>query len=166
LDNPVVPPQWNELQTAARKLGLTPQLLDIRKVEDIAPAFADATSQHVDALIVSVEALTQNNRSLIAQLPAGHGLPAIYVSKEYIDAGGLIAYGPSYPDLYRRAAIYVDKILRGANSCVRLSRVSAVWRSWPMSAIAPPHWKWWKLRRPPAGYRSGIDLMHDVKIGN
>jgi hypothetical protein len=49
---------WNELQTAARKLGLTPQLLDIRKVEDIAPAFADATSQHADALIVSVDALT------------------------------------------------------------------------------------------------------------
>ena len=49
------------------------------------------------------------------QLAAGHGLPAIYVSKEYIDAGGLIAYGPSYPDLYRRAAIYVDKILRGAS---------------------------------------------------
>jgi putative ABC transport system substrate-binding protein len=115
MGNPVVPPQWNELQTAARKLELTPQLLDIRKVEDVAPAFADATSQHADALIVSVDALTQKNRSLIAQLAAGHGLPAIYVSKEYIDAGGLIAYGPSYPDLYRRAAIYVDKILRGAS---------------------------------------------------
>ena len=115
MGNPVVPPQWNELETAARKLGLTPQLLDIRKVEDIAPAFADATSQHADALIVSVDALTQKNRSFIAQLAAGHGLPAIYVSKEYIDAGGLIAYGPHYPDLYRRAAIYVDKILRGAS---------------------------------------------------
>ena len=91
MGNPVVPPLWNELQTAARKLGLTPQLLDVRKVEDIAPAFADATSQHVDALIVSVDALTQKNRSFITQLAAGHGLPAIYVSKEYIDAGGLIA---------------------------------------------------------------------------
>ena len=115
MGNPVVPPLWNELQTAAGKLGLTPQLLDIRKVEDIAPAFADATAQHADALIVSVDALTQKNRSFITQLAAGHGLPAIYVSKEYIDAGGLIAYGPSYPDLYRRAAIYVDKILRGAS---------------------------------------------------
>jgi ABC-type uncharacterized transport system substrate-binding protein len=115
MGNPVVPPLWNELQTAARKLGLMPQLLDIRKVEDIAPAFADATSQNVDALIVGVDALTQKNRSFIAQLAAGHGLPAIYVSKEYIDAGGLIAYGPNYPDLYRRAAIYVDKILRGAS---------------------------------------------------
>jgi len=104
--------QW---RSARRHWGLTPQLLDVRKVEDIAPAFADATSQHADALIVSVDALTQKNRSFIAQSAAGHGLPAIYVSKEYIDAGGLIAYGPSYPDLYRRAAIYVDKILRGAS---------------------------------------------------
>jgi putative ABC transport system substrate-binding protein len=101
MGNPVVPALWNELQTAARKLGLTPQLLDVRKVEDIAPAFADATAQQVDALIVSVDALTQKNRSFITQLAAGHGLPAIYVSKEYIDAGGLIAYGPHYPDLYR-----------------------------------------------------------------
>ena len=115
MGNPVVPPEWNELQTATRKLGLMPQLLDIRKVEDIAPAFADATSQRADALIVGVDALTQKNRSFITQMAAGHGLPAIYVSKEYIDAGGLIAYGPSYPDLYRRAAIYVDKILRGAS---------------------------------------------------
>jgi hypothetical protein len=70
MGNPVVPPLWNELQTAAQKLGLTPQLLDIRKVENIAPAFADATSQHADALIVSVDALTQKNRSFIAQLAA------------------------------------------------------------------------------------------------
>jgi putative ABC transport system substrate-binding protein len=66
-------------------------------------------------MMVSVDALTQENRRLIAELAANHRLPAIYVSKEYINAGGLIAYGPSYPDLYRRAAIYVDKIFRGAS---------------------------------------------------
>jgi putative tryptophan/tyrosine transport system substrate-binding protein len=65
--------------------------------------------------MVGIDALTQENRTLIAKLAADHRLPAIYVSKEYVDAGGLIAYGPSYPDLYRRAAIYVDKILRGAS---------------------------------------------------
>src|SRR5260221_3721739 len=92
IGNAAVPPLWNQLPTAASKLGLTPQLLDIRKVEDIAPAFADATSQHADVLIVSVDALTQKNRSFIAQLAAGHALPAIYVSKVYIDAGRLIAY--------------------------------------------------------------------------
>src|SRR5262249_31662024 len=65
MGNPVVPPLWNELQTAARKLGLTPQLLDVRKVEDIAPAFADATSQHADVLIVSIEALSRNGRRVM-----------------------------------------------------------------------------------------------------
>src|SRR6516164_8794331 len=103
MGNPVVPPQWDQLQAAARKLGMEPQLLDIRKTEDIAPAFDDAMRQRAGALMVSVEALTQENRTLIAQLAAKHRLPAIYVSKEYIDAGGLIAYEPSYPDLYRRA---------------------------------------------------------------
>jgi putative ABC transport system substrate-binding protein len=115
MGNPVVPPQWNELQTAARKLGMEPQLLDIRKAEDIAPAFDDASRQHAGAMMVSVDALTQENRRLIAELAANHRLPSIYVSKEYINAGGLIAYGPSYPDLYRRAAIYVNKIFRGAS---------------------------------------------------
>jgi len=115
MGNPVVPPQWNQLQTAAEKLGIEPQLLDIRKPEDIAPAFDAASGQHAGALMVGIDALTQENRTLIAKLAADHRLPAIYVSKEYVDAGGLIAYGPSYPDLYRRAAIYVDKILRGAS---------------------------------------------------
>jgi putative ABC transport system substrate-binding protein len=115
MGNPVVPPQWDQLQAAARKLGMEPQLLDVRKTEDIAPAFDDAIRQRADALMVSVDALTQENRTLIAQMAANHRLPAIYVSKEYIDAGGLIAYGVNYPDLYRRAAIYVDKILRGAS---------------------------------------------------
>jgi putative ABC transport system substrate-binding protein len=115
MGNPVVPPQWHQLQTAAQKLGIEPQLLDVRKPEDIAPAFDAASGQHAGALMVGVDALTQENRTLIAKLAADHQLPAIYVSKEYVDAGGLVAYGPSYPDLYRRAAIYVDKILRGAN---------------------------------------------------
>ena len=115
MGNPVVPLQWNQLQLAAQKLGIEPQLLDVRKPEDIAPAFDTASGQHAGALMVGIDALTQENRTLIAKLAADHRLPAIYVSKEYVDAGGLIAYGPSYPDLYRRAAIYVDKIFRGAS---------------------------------------------------
>jgi putative ABC transport system substrate-binding protein len=115
MGNPVVPPQWEQLQTAAGKLGIEPVLLDIRRLEDIAPAFVSAKSQHADALMVGVDALTQQYGALIAKLATDQRLPAIYVSKEYVDAGGLIAYGPSYPDLYRRAAIYVDKIFRGAS---------------------------------------------------
>jgi putative tryptophan/tyrosine transport system substrate-binding protein len=115
MGNPITPPQWNLLQTAAQKLAVELQLLDIRKREDIAPAFDAASGEHADALMVGIDALTQENRTLIAKLAADHRLPTIYVSREYIDAGGLIAYGPSYPDLYRRAAIYVDKILRGTS---------------------------------------------------
>ena len=115
MGNPVAPPQWNRVQMAARKLGIELQLLDIRKAEDIAPAFDAATAQRVEAVVVGIDALTQENRTLIARLAADQRLPAIYVSREYIDAGGLIAYGPIYPDLYRRAAIYVDKILRGVS---------------------------------------------------
>jgi ABC-type uncharacterized transport system substrate-binding protein len=115
MGNPVVPPQWNQLKTVAPRLGIELQLLDIRKPEDIAPAFDAASTQHAGALVVGVDALTQENRTLIAKLAADHRLPAIYVSKEYIDAGGLIAYGPNYPDLYRRAAIYVDRIFRDAS---------------------------------------------------
>ena len=92
-----------------------PQLLDVRKREDIPPAFDAATAQHASAVMVGVDALTQENRTLIAKLAADHRLPTIYVSKEYVNAGGLVAYGPSYPDLYRRAAIYIGKIFRGAS---------------------------------------------------
>ena len=115
MGNPLFPPQWNELQAAAQKLKVEPQLLDVRKQADLAPAFDAATAKHASAVMVGVDALTQENRALIAELAASHRLPAIYVSKEYVDAGGLVAYGPSYPDLYRRAGIYIDKIFRGAS---------------------------------------------------
>jgi putative ABC transport system substrate-binding protein len=114
MSSPANPPQWKEIETAARSLGVQPQLLDVRKPEDFGPAFDAATRQRADGLIVGQEGLLQANRKLIVQLAAEHRLPAIYRSKEFIEVGGLMAYGPSYPDLYRRAATYVDKILKGA----------------------------------------------------
>lgn len=113
MGNPVVPPQWHELQRTAQSMGVQSQLLDVRKSEDIAPAFDAASREHTDGLMVGVDALTQTNRKLIAELAQKHRIPTIYVSREYIEAGGLIAYGPNYPDLYRRAAAYVDKLLKG-----------------------------------------------------
>src|SRR5262249_44420592 len=77
-------------------------------------AFDSASNQRVDALIVGTDTVTQANRQFIALLAARHRLPAIYGSREFVDAGGLMTYGVSYPDLYRRAAIYVDKIFKGA----------------------------------------------------
>jgi putative tryptophan/tyrosine transport system substrate-binding protein len=113
MGNPVTPPQWSELQRAAKIRGVLPQLLDVRRSDDIAPAFDAASRQQADALMVGIDALTQANRKLIAELALKHRIPTIYVSKEFIEAGGLIAYGPSYLDLYRRAASYIDKILKG-----------------------------------------------------
>jgi putative tryptophan/tyrosine transport system substrate-binding protein len=105
---------WTEVQRAGSVLGFKSVLLDVRRREDLLPALELARAEHADALIVSTDTVTQANRELIAELAAKHLLPAIYPSREFVDAGGLIMYGVDYPDLYRRAAIYVDKILKGA----------------------------------------------------
>ena len=79
-------------------------LLDVRMPADLEPAFAAAARNGVDALTISIDGLTQANRTIIAALAAKHRLPAIYPAKEFVEAGGLFAYGVSYPDLYFRAA--------------------------------------------------------------
>jgi len=114
MGNAANPPAWNVFETAARSLGVQPQLLDVRKSEDIGPAFDAAIRQRADAFVVTLDSLLQANRKLIVELAAKHRLPAMYQAREFVDAGGLMVYGPSYPDLYRRAASYVDKIFKGA----------------------------------------------------
>jgi putative ABC transport system substrate-binding protein len=114
MGNPVFTSRWKEIQAVTHSLGIQAQLLDARKVEDFAPLFDLAIKERADGLVVGQDGLLQANRHVIAEFAAKHRLPAIYVSRDFIDAGGLIAYGPSYPDLYRRAATYVDKILKGA----------------------------------------------------
>jgi putative ABC transport system substrate-binding protein len=114
MSNPVIPLQWNEIEAAARPLDLQLQLLDVRKPEDLGGMFDAAIGQRADALLVTINSFTQANRRSIIDLAARHRLPAMYLSREFVEVGGLIAYGVSYPDLYRRAATYVDKILKGA----------------------------------------------------
>jgi putative tryptophan/tyrosine transport system substrate-binding protein len=111
--NPVFQPRWDELRRVAQLLGMEPQLLDVRKSDDLEPAFETASKRRADALIVSADGILQANRKFIGELAAKHRLPAIYTSREFIDAGGLISYGARYRDLYRRAATYVEKILKG-----------------------------------------------------
>src|SRR5262249_20812110 len=89
------------------------QLMTVRTVDEIERAFDAARANKADALVVGLDTLMQTNRQLIAELAARHRLPAIYSAREFVDAGGLFGYGASYPDLYRRAAGYVDKILKG-----------------------------------------------------
>ena len=104
MSNPALPPQWKEVELAARSLGVQPQLLDLRKPEDLGRAFDAAIRQRADALVVGIDALTQANRRPIVDLAAKHRLPAIYASREFVDTGGLIAYGVSCPHSYHRAA--------------------------------------------------------------
>jgi putative ABC transport system substrate-binding protein len=106
--------QWKEIEATARKVGVEAQLLDVRKTSEIRPAFEDASRQRVNALIVGIDAITQGNQQLILDLAIAHRMAAIYASREFVDAGGLLTYGVNYPDLYRRAAMLVHKILRGA----------------------------------------------------
>ena len=112
--NGSVPAQWIEVKKAAAALGIQPQLHDVRKPEDIEPAFNSAIIQHADALSIGNDSVVIANRVQIVELAAKHGLPAIYATREFVDAGGLFSYAAHYPDLYRRAAIFVDKILKGA----------------------------------------------------
>jgi len=102
-----------EIQATARTLGLEVTALEIRQADDIAPAL-EALKGHTDALYVATDPLMFTNRVRINSLARDARLPTIYGSREYVEAGGLMSYGPSYTDLFRRAADYVDKILRGA----------------------------------------------------
>ena len=114
MSNPGLARQWSEIEKAARKLGIQPQLSDIRKRDDIERAFDAAGKQDANALIIGTDTLTQSNSQFIVHLAEKHRIPALYASIEFIAAGGLFAYGVNYPDLYRTAATYVDKILKGA----------------------------------------------------
>jgi len=113
MGNPVAPPQWEETKTAAQSWGIDAELLDVRSDEDIGHAFDRAKERHVDALLVGLDGLIQAHRQTIASLATQNRLPAVYSGREFIEAGGLLSYAVSYPDLYRRATIYVDKIFKG-----------------------------------------------------
>jgi putative ABC transport system substrate-binding protein len=104
--------EMRAFEAAVRMLGYEPARFEIRNAEDIAPAF-DALKGKVDALDVVPDGLTLANRIRIITLALAARVPAIYGSREFPEVGGLMSFGPSLPDLYRRAADFVDKILRG-----------------------------------------------------
>jgi putative ABC transport system substrate-binding protein len=113
LGNPAIVLDIGEVRVAATRLGLDIISLDVRRAEDIAPAF-DTVNGRAEALYVSNDPLIVTNVNRINTLAVGARLPTIHNSKEFIESGGLMSYGPNYPDLFRRAADFVDKILRGA----------------------------------------------------
>jgi ABC-type uncharacterized transport system substrate-binding protein len=105
--------EMDEVQAAARTLGLEVATLEIRRADDIAPAF-EALKGLAEALYVPADPLVNTNRIRINTLALGARLPTMFGFREYVEAGGLMSYGPNIPHLFRRAADYVDKILRGA----------------------------------------------------
>jgi putative ABC transport system substrate-binding protein len=88
-------------------------MLEIRRAQDLAPAFESLKSR-ADALYVCTDALANTNRIRINIAALGERLPTMHGSRDYVEAGGLMSYGPNFPDMFRRTADYVDKILRGA----------------------------------------------------
>jgi putative tryptophan/tyrosine transport system substrate-binding protein len=103
------------IQEAARALGLQLQSLDVRSAKDFDGAFDAVLKERAQALTTSSGPVININQQRIVDFAAKNRLPAIYPSSEFIDAGGLMFYGVSFSDLFRRAATYVDKILKGAN---------------------------------------------------
>jgi putative ABC transport system substrate-binding protein len=111
--NPITALEMGEVQTAARTLGLHLVTLEIRRAEDIVPAFETLKSD-AQALCVAGDPLVLANRVRINTLALVARLPAFYNERAYVEAGGLMSYGVNWPDLFRRTAELVDKILRGA----------------------------------------------------
>ena len=103
----------NEAQAAAKMLGLDIAAFEIRRAEDIVPAF-EALKGRAEALYVVADPLITSNRLRINILALGARLPTMHSFREHVEAGGLMSYGPNFPDLFRRAADFVHKILHGA----------------------------------------------------
>jgi len=113
VDYPAAVLEMDEAQVAARTLGLEVATLEIRRAEDIVPAF-EALRGRADALYICTDSVLSANRIRINTLANVARLPTITGVREFVEAGSLMSYGPYFPDLFRRAAAYVDKILRGA----------------------------------------------------
>jgi putative ABC transport system substrate-binding protein len=111
--NPLSVLELGEAQAAARALGLEVTTAELRRAEDISPAL-DALKGRADALYVCVDPLVNTHRIRINILAVAARLPTIYLFREYVEVGGLMSYGPNEVDQFRRAADFVDKILRGA----------------------------------------------------
>jgi len=106
--------EYKETEGAASSLGLHVQSIEVVRAEDLDRAFSAVMKDRAQALIVpGVNAVAFANRSQIASFAQTNRLPTMYGQREFVDAGGLMSYGPSIPDMHRRAATYVDKILKG-----------------------------------------------------
>jgi putative tryptophan/tyrosine transport system substrate-binding protein len=112
--SPIQPLIIRELKAAGRSLGVQLQLLEVRGLDEFDDAFAAMAKERVGALLVVSDSLFNFHRARLADLAARSRLPAAYGTRDLVEVGGLMSYGPSFRDLFRRGAVYVDKILKGA----------------------------------------------------
>lgn len=105
---------WKEMRTAAQVLNMTLQSVEIHGFDNLDVAFSAMARERADALTTFSDRLIVLHREQVADLAAKNHLPAVYASREIVDAGGLMSYGSSAADMFQRAAAYVDKILKGA----------------------------------------------------
>jgi putative ABC transport system substrate-binding protein len=112
--NPIRDATFREAERAARALGLQLQAFDARSANELEGAFARMVRDGAEGVVVPIEGTFFNQRARIVELAARHRLPAMYDWREFVEAGGLMSYGPVISDLFRRAAAFVDKILKGA----------------------------------------------------
>jgi putative ABC transport system substrate-binding protein len=111
---PAADTQWREIERAAKTLKATPQRHQIAGPDEIKQAFASLIKSRAQGLIVLPHAVTNARRTQIVSLAAEHRLPGMYPDSQYVEAGGLMSYSANFSDLHRRAATFVDKILKGA----------------------------------------------------
>jgi putative ABC transport system substrate-binding protein len=114
MGNPISELNWEPSKSAAAALGLSIEVQDVRSSADIAIAFEMLSERRIDAISLGLDGLVQENRDMIVELANHHRIATVYPSREFAEAGGLVSYGISYPDLYYRAAGLIDKILKGA----------------------------------------------------
>lgn len=116
--NPAMPPQYQEVQATADRLGLQAIALNAPIPAGIDAAFAEAVKARAGAVMVLSDSSTIGNRGEIAATAMRHRLPTMFSNRDYLQAGGLMSYGPNLADNFRQAAVFVDKILRGGNPAV------------------------------------------------
>jgi putative tryptophan/tyrosine transport system substrate-binding protein len=110
---PMALAEMGDMEAAARSLGLQMIVLDAKTESEIDKAFADLGQQKVDALLINTDPLLLGERERIVQLAARENIPTIYFLREFVEAGGLMSYGPNIANGYRQAGIYVGRILKG-----------------------------------------------------
>jgi putative ABC transport system substrate-binding protein len=103
-----------QTKAASRALGVAIDFVEIRRPEDLDTAFTEMTRKRADAIVVLPWATLFGQRTRIVALAEKHRLPAVYTYREYVESSGLMSYGPDLADSFRRSAMYVDKILKGA----------------------------------------------------